>query len=299
MSAVNTGNIAKALQVGVNKFWGMGYGQHPLELNDIFETFDSSKAYEEDVQIVGTGLFPVKAQGAPISYDMVKQGFTTRYSQLTYAMGIIFTWEMLKYKQYDLGLKQARYLGHSARQTQETIAANVLNRAFNSSYLGGDGKELCATDHPLQGGGTYRNELATPADLSHAAIEQALIDIGKFTDDRGLKIAVKAVSLIHPTELQFEADRILNSSLQSGTANNDKNTLSGKLTPKMNHYLTDPDAWFIKTNVMDGMKRFVTEALKAPTSENDFDTYNAKFKTMFAEAYGWTDPRCIYGSPGV
>lgn len=299
MGAVNTGVLAKALQVGVNKFWGMGYGEHPLELTDIFETFDSEKYYEEDVQIVGTGLVPQKAQGAPIAYDMVKQGFTKRYTQVTYAMGIIFTWEMLKYKQYDLGLKQARYLGYSSRQTQETIAANVLNRAFNSSYTGGDGKELCATDHPLQGGGTLRNELATPADLSHAAVEQALIDIGRFVDDRGLKIKVKAKSLIHPIDLQFEAERIFGSSLESGTANNDINVLKGKLKPVANHFLTDPDAWFIKTDVQDGLKRFVTEKVKAPVSENDFDTYNLKYKTMFAEAYGWTDFRDLFGSPGV
>jgi hypothetical protein len=298
MSAVNTGNIAKALQVGVKAWWGMGYTEHPLELSDIFETIQSEKYYEEDVQLVGTGLFPQKAQGAPIAYDMIKQGFTKRYTQLTYAMGIIFTWEMLKYKQYELGFKQARYLGFSARQTQETIAANVLNRAFNSSYQGGDGKELLATDHPLQGGGTYRNELATPADLSHAALEQALIDIGRFVDERGNKIKVNAKTLIVPVDLMFEADRILGSTLESGTANNDKNTLSGKLKTSVNHYLTDADAWFIKTDVMDGLKRYVTEAVKAPVSENDFDTYNAKFKSMFAEAYGWTDPRTLFGSAG-
>jgi hypothetical protein len=299
MGAVNTGLITKALQPGVNKFYGMGYKEHPLELSQIFETFESEKAYEEDVQMVGTGLVPVKAQGAPITYDMVKQGYTTRYSQLTYAMGIIFTWEMLKYKQYNLGLKQAAYLGRSVRQTQEMVAANILNRAFNSSYLGGDGKELCATDHPLQGGGTFRNELATAADLSPAAIEQALIDIGRFVDERGLKIKVTPVGLVHPVDLQFEVDRILNSTLESGTANNDKNTLKGKLKPILMHHLTDPDAWFITTDAMDGLKRFVTEKAGAPVSENDFDTNNAKFKTMFAEAYGWTDPRAIFGSPGA
>lgn len=299
MSAVNTGNIAKALQVGVKAWWGMGYTEHPLELSDIFETIQSEKYYEEDVQLVGTGLFPQKAQGAPIAYDMIKQGFTKRYTQLTYAMGIIFTWEMLKYKQYELGFKQARYLGFSARQTQETIAANVLNRAFNSSYTGGDGKELCATDHPLQGGGTFRNELATPADLSHAAIEQALIDIGRFVDERGNKIKVNAKRLIVPVDLMFEADRILGSSLESGTANNDKNTLAGKLKNSVNHYLTDPDAWFIKNDVQDGLKRYVAEAVKAPVSENDFDTDNAKFKSRFTESVGWTDPRDVFGSPGA
>lgn len=299
MGAVNTGNIAKALQVGVNKWFGMGYGEHPLELTDIFDTENSTKAFEEDVQIVGTGLFPEKAQGAPINYDMIKQGFTKRYNHVTYAMGIIFTYEMLADKQYDLGLKQARYLGFSARQTQEMVAANILNRGFNSSYVGGDGKELLATDHPLQGGGTFRNELATPADLSHAALEQAMIDIGKFVDDRGLNIAVKGMKLITSIDGEFEAMRILNSIQQSGTGNNDVNTLKGKLAHVANHYLTDPDAWFIKTNAMDGLKRFVREAIKAPVSENDFDTYNAKFKSMFRESYGWTDPRGIFGSAGA
>lgn len=299
--AVNTGNIAKALQVGVNKFWGMGYDEHSLELSDIFDEEMSQKAYEEDVQLVGTGLMPVKAQGAGVSYDQIRQGYVQRYNHLTYAMGIIFTYEMLADKQYDLGFKQARYLGFSARQTQETVAANVLNRAFNSSYAFADGKELCATDHPKVSGGTFRNELATAADLSHAALEQALIDIDNFTDDRGLKIAVRGTKLIVPTALRFEAARILKSSLESGTANNDANVIRSEADLKMsvNHYLNDADAWFIKTNAPDGMKRIVREKVGAPVSENDFDTYNAKFKTMFRESYGCTDPRGIFGSPGA
>ena len=164
MSTVNTGNIAKALQVGVNKFWGMGYGEHALQLTDIFDEENSTKAYEEDVQLVGTGLMPVKAQGASVAYDAIRQGYTQRYTHLTYAMGIIFTYEMLADKQYDLGFKQARYLGFSARQTQETVAANVLNRAFNSSYTYADGVELRSTAHAKISGGTFANELATPAD---------------------------------------------------------------------------------------------------------------------------------------
>lgn len=299
MSAVNTGNIAKALQVGVNKFWGMGYGEHPLELSDIFDRENSTKAYEEDVQLVGTGLFPVVAQGAAISYDSIRQGFVQRYTHLKYALGIIFTYEMLSDKQYDLGFKQARYLGYSARQTQETVAANILNRAFNSSYTYADGLELCSTAHVKISGGTFANELSTAADLSPAALEQALIDIGKFTDDRGLKIQVKPKRLIVPVDLQFEAERILNSTLESGNANNDVNVLRGKMALSVNHYLTDTDAWFIKTDVMDGLKRIVREEAKAPVSENDFDTYNAKFKTMFREAYGCTDVRGIFGSPGA
>lgn len=301
MAVVNTGAIAKALQPGVNKWWGMGYGEHPLELDDIFDAEQSSKSYEEDVQMVGTGLFPTKAEGASVTFDSVRQGYTQRYSHVTYAMGIIFTYEMLADGQYELGLKRSRYLGFSARQTQETVAANVLNRAFNSSYTFADGKELCATDHPNISGGTWRNELATAADLSHASLEQALIDIDDFEDDRGLKIAVTARRLIIPKELRFEAARILRSTQESGTANNDINALNVEtdLSSSVNHYLTDSDAWFIKTSAMDGMKRFVREAVGAPVRENDFDTRNLKFACFFRESYGVTDPRGLFGSPGA
>lgn len=301
MGAVNTGNIAKALQVGVNKFWGMGYKDHPLELTQLFDEETSVKAYEEDVQLVGTGLMPVKTQGGAVSYDTIRQGYTQRYTHLTYAMGIIFTYEMLQDKQYDLGFKQAKYLGRSARITQETVAANVYNRAFNSSYTFADGKELCATDHPLISGGTFRNELATAADLSHASLEQALIDIDNFTDDRGLKISVSGKTLILPTALRFEGARILKSTGESGTANNDINAIRSEsnLNMAVNHYLTDSDAWFIKTDCMDGMKRFVREKVAAPMSEGDFDTFNSKFKCFFRESYGNTDPRGVFGSPGA
>jgi hypothetical protein len=299
--AVNTGNIAKALQVGVNKFWGMGYGEHALELSHIFDEETSMKAYEEDVQLVGTGLMPKKAEGAGISYDNIRQGYVQRYTHFTYALGIIFTYEMLQDKQYELGFKQAKYLGFSARQTQETIAANILNRAFNSSYTYADGKELCATDHPKVSGGTFSNELTTAADLSHASLEQALIDIDNFTNDRGLKIAVKGRKLIVPPALRFEAARILKSTQESGTDFNDINAIrsEGMLDMCVNHYLTDSDAFFIKTDCPDGMKRIVRERISAPVSENDFDTNNAKFKVMFRESYGNTDPRGIFGSPGA
>ena len=298
---VNTGSVAKALQPGVNKWWGMGYGEHPLELTQIFDTENSTKAYEEDVQLVGTGLMPVVAQGAALTYDTLRQGYVQRYTHIKYGMGVIFTEEMLADKQYELGFKQARYLGFSARQTQETIGANILNRAFNSSYAFSDGKELCATDHPNISGGMFRNELATAADLSHLALEQALIDIDDFTNDRGLKIAVNGVRLILPTALRFEGARILKSTGESGTANNDINAIKSEsnLSMAVNHYLTDADAWFIKTNCMDGMKRIVRKAVTAPVSDNDFDTGNAKFKSTFRESYGCTDPRGIFGSPGA
>jgi hypothetical protein len=187
------------------------------------------------------------------------------------------------------------------RQTKEIIAANVYNRAFSSTYTFGDGKELCATDHPLVGGGTFANELSTAADLSEAALEQACIDIAGFVNERGLKIAVQPRSLIIPKELMFEAQRILQSTLQSGTANNDVNALKqmGLINNTVvNHYLTDPDAWFIRTNCPDGMKYFERVATEFGM-DNDFDTYNAKFKSRFRCSFGATDPRGIFGSPGA
>lgn len=302
MGVVNTGVLAKALQPGVNKFWGMGYDEKkPIQLDQIFDRETSTKAYEEDVQLIGTGLLPTKAQGAGIVYDSIRQGYVTRYTHLTYALGIIFTYEMLMDEQYNLGLKNAKYLGFSQRQTRETVAANVLNRAFSSSYVGGDGKELCATDHPNISGGTYQNELTTSADLSSAAIEQALIDIEGFTDDRGNRIAVQAKRLIIPAALRFEAARILKSDKQAGTADNDLNAIRSEigLSSTVNNYLTDADAWFIKTDVMDGLKSFMREAPSAPVRESDFDTRNLKFAVFHRESFGWTDPRGIYGSPGA
>jgi len=302
MGVVNTGSIAKALQVGVNKFWGMGYDERsPLQLSQIFDQESSSKSYEEDVQLVGTGLVPTKAEGAAITFDSIRQGYVTRYTHLTYAMGIIFTYEMLADEQYNLGFKNAKYLGFSQRQTRETVAANVLNRAFSSSYTFGDGKELCATDHPNISGGTWRNELSTAADLSEAALEQALIDIAAFTDDRGLKIAVKPLRLIVPAALQFEAARILKTDKRVGTADNDINAVRSEtgLNSVVNNYLTDDDAWFIKTNSMDGLKNFMREAPGAPVRENDFDTRNLKFAIFHRESFGCTDARNIFGSPGA
>lgn len=302
MGVVNTGSIAKALQPGVNKFWGLGYNEKkPLQLEQIFDRETSSKSYEEDVQMVGTGLVPTKAEGASITFDSIRQGYVTRYSHLTYAMGIIFTYEMLSDEQYNLGLKNARYLGFSQRQTREIVAANILNRAFNSSYTGGDGKELCATDHPNISGGTWANELATAADLSEASLEQAMIDIRGFTDDRGLRIAVMPKRLIVPSALQFEAARVLKTDKRVGTADNDINAIRSEigLDFVVNDYLTDSDAWFIKTDAMDGLKNFMREAPSAPVRENDFDTRNLKFAIFHRESFGWTDPRNIYGSPGA
>lgn len=297
----NTGNLAKLLQEGVNHFWGLGYKDHPLELTDIFDEEMSEKAYEEDVMVVGTGLMPVKAEGAAVSYDSVRQGYVQRYNHLTYAMGLQFTYEMMADKQYKVGLEQARTLGRSARITQETIAANILNRAFNSSYTYADGLELCSTLHPNVSGGTFSNELATAADLSQASLEQASIDIGKFEDDRGLPLAARATKLIVPIDLWHEASRILKTEKEVNSANNAINTVKSELGLDLcvNHYLTDTDAFFLKTDVPHGLKRIIREKVGAPVRENDFDTRNMKFAVFFRESYGVTDPRGLFASPGA
>ena len=221
---------------------------------------------------------------------------------MVYALGFVVTREMFEDDQYDVvGQRKAKGLARSMRQTKEIIGANIFNRAFDSNYVGGDSKEMCATDHPNVAGGTFSNELTTAADLSEAALEQAAIDIYAFTDDRGLLIAAKPKKLLVASANQFEAARILGADGRVGTDLNDPNVLkdmgifSNVIT---NHYLTDPDAWFILTNVKDGLKYFERRG-DAFEMDNDFDTENAKFKATARYSFGWSDPRAIYGSAGA
>lgn len=296
---VNTGSIAKAIWPGVNKFYGLGYNKRETEYDKIFTVESSDKLYEEDVILSGTGLAPKKTESSPIAYDTIRQGWVTRYTNIVYALGFQMTREMMEDMQYDLAFKKAQYLGHSIKTTQETISANVLNRGFNSSYVGGDGVELFSTAHPNVAGGTFSNELTTAADLSEASLEQACIDIAGFTDDRGLQIAAKPMKLIVPRQLKFEAHRILKSALQNDTANNAENILKGMgLEIVVNHYLTDGDAWFLKTDVQDGLKYFNRRAAEF-AQDNDFDTENAKFKGSVRFSVGWSDPKGAFASPGA
>lgn len=303
MANINTGSFAKALWPGVNSWYGDAYNEHKVEYTDLFDTFSSRKAFEEDMSVSGFGLASVKTEGGSVSYDTSQQGFLTRYSHVTYGLGFVITREMVEDDQYDvIGQKRARALAFSMRQTKEIVAANVYNRAFNSSYAGGDGVEMCSTSHPNVAGGVFANELATAADLSEAALEQAAIDIMNLEDDRGLKIAIMPQSLIIPVDLVFEAERILYSTQRVGTADNDLNALRemGKFPQgiKPNHYLTDSSAWFIRTNCPDGMKHFERRADDF-SMDNDFDTDNAKYKATARYSFGWTDPRGIFGSPGA
>ena len=302
MGVITTSSFAKALWPGVNAWYGMAYNGYSTEWDKLFEKNTSKKAFEEDVGLTGFGLARVKAEGAPIEYDSERQGFTTRYNHVVYALGFIVTREMFEDDQYDVvGQRKAKGLARSMRQTKEIIGANIYNRAFNSAYTGGDGKELIATDHPNVTGGTWSNELATASDLSEAALEQAAIDIYAFTDDRGLLIAAKPKKLVIASGNQFEAARILTADGRTGTDSNDQNILKNKgIIPEtiVNHYLTDTDAWFVLTDIQDGLKYFERRG-DAFEMDNDFDTENAKFKATARYSFGWTDPRGIYGSPGA
>ena len=306
MGVITTNNFAKDLIPGVKTWFGQKYKEYPIEYLDIFEKMNSTRAFEEEVGVTGFGLAAIKNEGTGIAYDEQEQGFVSRYTHVTYGLGFIITREMYEDGiAVTVALRRANSLAFSIRQTKEIVGANILNRAFTAAYTMGsnsDGKELCATDHPNKAGGTWRNELSTPADLSEAALEQACIDIAGFTTDRGLTIAIRPKALIIPQALEFDAYRILESIGQSGTANNDINALrsSGKFPQgiMVNHYLTDTDAWFIKTDCPDGLKYMERRADSFGT-ENDFDTENAKFKATFRGSFGWSDPRGIFGSPGA
>lgn len=302
MSVINSSSFAKALWPGVNAWYGKAYNEYQVEYTKLFDKFTSSRQFEEDVGVSSFGLAVVKPEGAPISYDSERQAYITRYNHVVYALGFVITREIVDDDQYDVvGQRKAQGLAFSMRQTKEVVAANVYNRAFNSSYLGGDGKELCATDHPNFAGGTWANELSTAADLSEAALEQAHIDIGGFTNDRGLLIAVRPKALIIPRQLMFEAKRILAPDGRPGTDTNDVNAMKAMgLVPEIvvNHYLTNSDDWFLRTDVPHGMKYWERNA-DSFDMDNDFDTENAKFKARARYSFGWTDPRGIFGSPGA
>jgi hypothetical protein len=301
MSNINTGNFGKALWPGVNKWYGDAYTEFKTEYTDIFSKYSSRKPWEEDVGYSGFGQMLQRGEGVPVSFDTAQQGFTDRYTHVEYGLGFVITKIMVEDDQYDvIGKKKATALAFSARQTKETIAANILNRAFNSSYVYGDGVELVSALHPNVAGGTWSNKIAVAADISEAALEQAIIDLGGYTNDRGLKIAVRARKLIVPYQLDFEANKIMDTQYEVGTNNNTVNLVRSRFPGGVviNHYLTDTDAWFIITDVADGMKYFERRADEF-TMDDDFDTDNAKFKVTARYSFGATDKRAIYGSAGA
>lgn len=302
MSVITSSSFAKALWPGVNAWYGRAYSEYPEEYTKLFDKYTSNKAFEEDVGISSFGLAVQKSEGAPISYDSERQGFITRYQHAVYALGFIITREMMEDDQYDvIGKRKAEGLAFSMRQTKEVIAANVYNRAFTAGYVGGDGVTMISASHPNIKGGTWSNQIATASDLSEAALEQACIDIAGFTNDAGLLIAVRPKSLVIPRQLIFEAKRILGTDGRVGTDNNDLNAIKtlGSIPEVItNHFLTDTDAWFIRTDVKDGLK-YMERRADSFDMDNDWDTENAKFKATARYSFGWTDPRAIYGSAGA
>jgi len=298
---ITTGSNPKLLWPGLHSQWGLVYNEHGFQCKELFTTESSSRAYEEDVELIGFGLAPVKEQGKSTSYDTSRQGFTTRYTNKAYALGFIVTYEEQKDNQYaKVAGQRTRRLAFSMRTTKEIVAANVYNRAFNSSFTGGDGVSLLNASHPTDSG-NQSNVISVAADLSETAIEDLAIQIGDMKDSRGLLIAARIKKLIIPNELQFTAKRILGSELQNDSADNAINALKSKGTiPSvvMNNYLTDADAWFIQTDVPDGMRHYEREAISF-SEDNDFDTKNLKYNCYERYVFGWTDPRGLYGSAGA
>ena len=302
MSVITSSSFAKALWPGVKAWYGRAYDQYPEEYSKLFDKYTSNKAFEEEVGISSFGLAVQKSEGAPISYDSERQGFITRYQHLVYALGFIITREMMEDDQYDvIGKRKSEGLAFSMRQTKEVVAANVYNRAFTAGYVGGDGSTLISASHANIKGGTWSNQIATASDISEAALEQACIDIAGFTNDAGLLIAVRPKSLVIPRQLIFEAKRILGTDGRVGTDNNDLNAIKtmGAIPEVItNHFLTDTDAWFIRTDVKDGMK-YMERRADSFDMDNDWDTENAKFKATARYSFGWTDARALYGSAGA
>ena len=302
MSLIVTSNFAKALWPGVNAWYGKEYSEYKPEWPALFDQFTSDRNFEEDVGVSSFGLATTKTEGAAITYDSERQAFITRYTHVVYALGFMISREVFEDDQYDIvGQRKAQGLAFSMRQTKEIVGANVYNNAFTSGYTGGDGSILLVSSHPNLAGGTWSNVPSAAVDLSEAALEQAVIDIAGWTNDRGLKIAVLPKSLVIPVNLWFDATRILKADKQPNDLNNNPNAIRTLgLVPEVivNHYLTDTDAWFLRTNVKQGMKHWERRADQFDM-DNDFDTENAKFKATARYSFGWTDPRALYGTAGA
>ena len=301
--AISRAQLVKELEPGLNALFGMEYERYDNEHAEIFDTESSDRAFEEEVMLVGFGNAQTKAEGAGVNFDNASEAYTARYTHETVTLAFALTEEAMEDNLYDrLGARYTRALARSMAHTKQVKAASVLNNAFDSSFAGGDGKELCATDHPLAGGGTFRNEPSVAADLNETSLENALIDISTFVDERNMIIALRGLKLIIPPQLQFVADRLLESTLRVGTSDNDVNAIRNMgMLPEgytINHFLTDPDAFFIKTDTPNGFKHF--ERIPLSTNmEADFDSGNMRFKARERYSFGFSDPRCVFGSPGA
>jgi hypothetical protein len=299
--AISRAQLLKELLPGLNALFGLEYKTYGEEHKEIYETETSERSFEEETKLSGFSAAPVKAEGAAIAYDNAQEAWTARYSHETIALGFSITEEAVEDNLYDsLSKRYTKALARAMAYTKQVKAASVLNNGFSSSYPGGDGKALFAADHPLVSGGSNSNRL-TASDLNETSLEAAVIQIAGWTDERGLLIAAKPGKLIVPPALMFTAKRLLDTELRVATADNDINALKamgsipGGYT--VNHFLTDTNAWFLTTDVPNGMKHFVRTPLQN-SMDGDFDTGNVRYKSRERYSFGWSDPLGMFGSPG-
>jgi len=301
--AISRSQLVKELEPGLNALFGLEYNRYDNEHAEIFTSESSDRAFEEEVMLTGFAGAAIKQEGAGVQFDQASEAYTSRYTHNTIALAFAITEEAIEDNLYDrLASRYTRALARSMSQTKQTIAANILNNGFDSAYTGGDGVQLLASNHPLANGSTFSNILATAADLNETSLEQSLIDIAGFVDERGLKIALQGKKLIIPKELQFTAERVLRSPLRTSTSDNDINAmLNMGMVPegyRVNHFLSDTDAFFVLTDAPNGLKNFVRSPIKTAI-EGDFDTGNVRFKARERYSFGWSDPRGIFGTPGA
>jgi hypothetical protein len=303
--AISRSQLVKELEPGLNALFGMEYRRYENEHTQIFSVETSDRAFEEEVMLTGFNEAPTKNEGAGVQYDTALESFTARYTHETIALAFALTEEAIEDNLYDsLSKRYTRALARSIQYTKQVKAASVLNNAFNTggSYNGGDGVSLCNSAHPTALGPNFSNTPAVAADLNETSLEQGIIDVAGFTDERGLKVAVSVVKMVIPSQLQFTAERLMKSTLRTATADNDINAIrSMGMVPQgyaVNHFLTDPDAWFLMTDAPNGLKMFQRSPLKT-AFEGDFDTGNVRYKARERYSFGWSDPRGIYGSTGA
>ena len=298
--AITRSQLVKELEPGLNALFGLEYNRYENQHAEIYVSETSDRAFEEEVMLSGFASAPTKQEGAGVVFDQANETFTARYTHETIALAFAITEEAIEDNLYDrLAARYTRALARSMSNTKQVKAANVLNQAQFTAVTGGDGKPLIANDHPLATGGTFSNVLATAADLNETSLEQSLIDIAGFVDERGLKIAAQGVKMIIPKELQFTAERLMKSPQRTATADNDINALvSMGMIPqgyRVNNFLTDTDSFFIMTDIPNGFKHFVRAPIKTAI-EGDFDTGNVRFKARERYSFGFSDPRCVFGN---
>ena len=294
--------LVKELEPGLNALFGLEYDRYENQHTEIFDEESSDRAFEEEVMLGGFANAAVKPEGQGVTYEDAQETFTARYTHETVALAFSLTEEAVEDNLYDkISTRYTKALARSMANTKQIKAANILNNAFNASFAGGDGKELCATDHPTLSG-DQKNELSTAADLNETSLEQMLIDIADMKDERGLKIALQGVKMIIPVQLQFVAERLMKSAGRDGTADNDINAVRNMgMVPQgyvVNNFLTDTDAFFIKTDSPNGLKHFVRAPIRT-AMEGDFDTGNVRYKARERYSFGFSDWRGIFASPGA